>query len=168
MFIKHLLNYYCLFRIKYSNMAASLALQATMKKQGERSTSCFEEKMGYYNKATKFFINFKKLCYKGEGYESRRDLKSRMERAYEFMDLKYSRVAIDANGAEFLDADKNKYSDRLSFVKVLLAKEKCSKCACNRHELVQPCIFFKGDCGDYICGKCYAELLDVGFFLYFF
>ena len=148
-------------------MAASLALQATMKKQGERSSSCFEEKMGYYNKATKFFINFKKLCYKGEGSESRRELKDRMDRAYKFFDLKYNREAIDANGSIFLDADKNKYADRLSFIKSKLDKELCSKCACNRHKLVQPCIFFKGDCGDFICGKCYAELLDVVFFILF-
>jgi hypothetical protein len=34
-------------------MAVSLALQATMKKQGERSTSCFEEKCLYIHA---FFI----------------------------------------------------------------------------------------------------------------
>jgi hypothetical protein len=95
----------------YFIMAASQALQATMKKQGERSGSCFEKKIGYYNKATKLFISFKKLCYKVEGYESRHDLKVRMERAYKFLDLLYNRETIDANGAIFHDADKNKYSD---------------------------------------------------------
>jgi hypothetical protein len=55
-----------------------------------------------------------------------------MEGAYEFMDLEYSREAIDAKGAEFLEDGKNKYSDRLPFVKVRLAREKCTKCACNR------------------------------------
>ena len=88
-----------------------------MKKQGERSVSCFEEKIGYNNKATKLFITFKKLCYKVEGHESRRELKDRMERAYKFLDLKYNYEAIDANGATFFDADKNKYADRLSFIK---------------------------------------------------
>jgi hypothetical protein len=149
-------------------MAASLALQATMKKQGERSGSCFEEKIGYYNKATKLFITFKKLCYKVEGYESRHDLKVRMERAYKFLDLLYNREAIDANGAIFHDADKNKYADRLIFIKARLDKELCSKCSCNRHELEQPCIFFKGDCGDFICGKCYAELIDVVILFFYF
>jgi hypothetical protein len=149
-------------------MAASIELQASMKKQGQRSVSCYEEKIGYYNKATKFFINFKKLCYKSVGSESRRDLKTRMERAYKFFDLIYDRTAVDANGAEFLDADKNKYADRLVFIKLRLEKERCSKCLSTRHEIVQPCIFFKGDCGDFICGKCYAELLDVIFFSYIF
>jgi hypothetical protein len=74
MLFKHLINNYYLFRIKYSNMAASLALQATMKKQGPRSGSCYEENIGYYNKATKYFITFKKLCYKLVAYESRDDL----------------------------------------------------------------------------------------------
>jgi hypothetical protein len=149
-------------------MATSQALQATMKKQGERSGSCFEEKIGYYNKATKFFINFKKLCYKSADFESRHDSKVRMERAYKFFDLMYNRTAIDANGAQFLDADKNKYSDRLCFIKLRLETERCSKCKMNRHEIEQPCIFFKGDCGDFICGKCYAELLDVIWFYFFF
>ena len=91
-----------------------------------------------------------------------------MERAYKFFDLIYDRTAVDANGAEFLDADKNKYADRLVFIKLRLEKERCSKCLATRHEIVQPCIFFKGDCGDFICGKCYAELLDVIFFSYIF
>jgi hypothetical protein len=55
-----------------------------------------------------------------------------MERAYKFFDLIYNRTAIDANGAQFLDADKNKYSDRLYFIKLRLEKERCSKCKMNR------------------------------------
>jgi len=78
-------------------MAASLAIQATMKKQGQRSGSGYDKNIGCYNKETKYFITFKKHCYKLVAYESRDDFKSKIGRAYEFMGLKYSRVAIDSN-----------------------------------------------------------------------
>ena len=151
-------------------MAESIELQATKKVKAVRSVGCHDENMGFYNKATKYFLAFTKDCYKPTCNETKPERRERMVSAYKFFDCVYDKTSIDTNGDERTHVDKNKYARRVEFVRELIEKELCCKCAKNRHDVDGPCIFFKADCGDFICGICYADLRNVStfFFLLFF
>jgi hypothetical protein len=144
-------------------MAEANVVEGTMRRQGQRGEGSHEEYMIFYYKAIKNFVDFKKWCYKDITLGSQRNINgvSKMVRAYEFLDLVYKKTVVGSRGSVFNDADKNTYSLRVKFIKKKIDKELCSKCALNRFEIEQPCIFFYCDCGDFICGKCYAELLEV-------